>query len=355
MKFGKSMMVDLVHNWKALLIYILIIQMMVSGLILAFPSMEMLLDTTPEGADNITVETVEGVGNQTVTLSWEAVSGAANYTVLVNAGPQMITPQRVEGIGDTEYVHVLTEEDGEVPLRYFSVVAVLPGGDLEFIGMQTNTAIPNIWDSFYWSDMSDINGIIALFWDVWWILLIGLFLVYMAVSVVNRDLEENRMDILLSTLLTRRQYVLEKFVFLAAYTVVMLAVTMAFMVVSLASIGELGNVSITGLTMSVAFSLPLFLAFIAVSLLVAVGMKDQRRTVGFAFLIFVIQYGLYLFGNMAESLSSLKMLSILNYWDHRGMLYDQVYSMGDLGVLIAVTAAALLLAVAVMERKDIPS
>ncbi len=361
MKFGKTLLMEFRENWKGFLLFLLIVLFMVGGFIKVFPSFSETFEERLEGAENIEMDMEEIDGSIEVDLSWRRVENTESYTLLVGMSKYMIVPMvRIEGIEENYYKYSLYFENEEnQPERYFAVTAVKEGVASEstrsvFVGMRTTYEGKSPFEEFLGVDYSDIRGFLTVLWSYWWFLLIGLYLGYISVTSISKDFEEERMDIIFSTTISRKQYLMEKFSALAIYSLGLLITTGLFMIGSVYLIGELNSVGPSAIFSSALFSWPIFLVIIAVSLLAAVYFEDSRRAVGFSFLFILIQYGLHTVGDMAGALEQIRPYTILTYWDHESILFDGVISMGDFGLISLLAISIIVITAVVFERKDIP-
>ncbi|MFW5907594.1 MAG: ABC transporter permease subunit [Candidatus Natronoplasma sp.] len=355
MKIGRTMWMELKNTWKAFLLFILVVVLLVGGFAQAYPSFSDAFDEELEGVENVDVELLKEDEGVTVRLSWSEVESAQGYSLLVSKSPNMMTPlDRVENIQNTSYDYFLEYEDGEIPERYFAVVVERGEGERELVGIQTNfdrtTAFQEVWGV----DYGDIQGFLSILWSSWWALLIGLYIGYVSVNVVTRDYEEDRMDILLSKPISRRQYLLEKFSVISLYTLFLLTIVGLVLIGSVYSVGELDSVSSLGLMISSLLSWPVFLVMISVSILAAVYLESSRKAVGVSFLFILVQYGINMVGDMSESLENVKPYTIINYWDYEAALYGESIGVFDTAFLLSLTALLVVLASVLFERKDIP-
>lgn len=355
MRFGNIMRLEVRENWKILTIFLVLSILFVGGFVQVFPSMsEAFEDEELEGSENIDLELIENNDIINAKLEWVKVEHAESYELLVSETPQMLIPERITGIQYNQYEYSLTREDGEIPEFYFAVVAIHEDGEREFVGIQAGFERMTAIEEVFGMDLTDIRGFISMMWDMWWILIITLFLGYISANSISKDFEENRMDIILSKPISRRQYFLEKFSILAIFMLAFLTVIGFTMIASVGSLGELNRVSSSALLLSTLLSWPVFLVIIAASLLGAVYFKDSRKSVGFSLLVILSQFGINIVGNMSEALEYLRPYTILSYWDHEEMLFSEAYSIGNFIFMLALTLIIIIIAVFSFERKDIP-
>jgi len=346
------MLMELRTNWKVLLTFLAVVSFLVAGMVAAWPSMGTAFQADAlEGEENVSVE-LEDLGDTVkVHLQWSPVEGADNYTLLAYPQPQMLVPERAEGIDTESAEHLLEKDEGGTPQMYFAVVALVDG-ERQLVGMASSLERTSVYEETFGVDMSRVEGMASFMWDLFWGLLMMLFLGYVAASTVSRDFEERKMDIILSKPVSRRRYLLEKFAFLTAYTALMLLVAGLVLVGSMAAIGELSEGMVAPLLMSSLLAFPVVLLIMAVGTLAAVYVQDGRTAVGLVFLFVLLQVGINLVASMAEGLEHLSSYTAMGYWDLDAILFDNVYSVGDFVLIAAAALAVLAVAVLVFERRD---
>lgn len=355
MKIGKTMLMELKDRWKGFVLFILVVVLLVGGFVQAYPSFREAFDEGLEGSENVEVEVLKGEENISVMLSWKEFEDAENYSILVGESPNMMVPlDIVDGVENTYHEYVLGFDGDDIPERYFAVVAVRSDGERELVGMETNferrTAFQEIWGI----DYGDIQGFLSLLWSTWWVLLIGLYIGYISVNVITKDYEEDRMDLILSKPISRKQYLLEKFMVVSLYTLSVLVIIGLLLIVSVASVGELDSVSSYGLMSSSLLSWPVFLVMISVSMLAGVYLESSRKAVGVSFIFILTQYGINMVGDLTEGLEYLKTYTIINYWDYESALFGEAVSAFDVVFLFVLSALLVGSALMIFERKDIP-
>ncbi len=358
MKIVKTMMMELKNSWRGYGLFILVVILLIGGFTQAFPAFSEAFEDELDGSENIEVDVVEDGEGVIVRLSWVEIDDAENYTLLVGASPQMIVPiDRVDGIQEMHYEYYTPyDEDGSMPETYFAVVAVSgEERENEFVGMETNIDRRSPLEELWGMDYGDIQGFISVLWDMWWFLLIGLYVGYISVNSVSKDFEEDRMDILLSKPISRKQYLLEKFSLVAGYTLFLMIIAGLVLIGSVYSVGELGNVTSSALVLSAVLSWPVFLVIIAFSILAAVYLEDSKKAMGLSFIFILVEFGIHLVGDISDSLKHVRPYTIISYWDHEAALYGEAISLVDVGFLIVIAVVIFVVTLKLFERKDIPT
>ncbi|MBS3781780.1 MAG: ABC transporter permease subunit [Candidatus Thermoplasmatota archaeon] len=356
MKIGKTMWMELKNRWKGFLLFILVVVLLVGGFVQAYPSFSEAFEDELEGSENIDIEVLEDRKNVTVKLSWKEIVDAENYSILVSESANMMAPlDRVDGVENTSHNCSLKYDEKEgFPERYFAVVAVIDEDEKELVGMGMNFERTSPFQEIWGVDYGDIQGFLSILWSTWWILLIGLYIGYISVNLITKDYEEERMDVLLSKPISRRQYLLEKFSIVSLYTLALLVLVGLVLVASAYSLGELNSVSSSALMISSVLSWPVFLVVISISVLAGVYLESSRKAVGVSFIFILIQYGVNMVGDLTEGLEYLKTYTIINYWNYEAALYGEAVSAYDVGFLLVLSAVLIVSALVIFDRKDIP-
>ncbi len=358
MKLGRTMLMELRNSWRGYVLFIIVVVLLIAGFTQSFPAFSEAFEDELDGSGNIEVDVIEEEEGITVRLTWIEIDDAENYTLLVGASPQMIVPfDRVTGIEEKQYDYFLPfDEDGKIPEAYFAVVAVFgEERETEYVGMETNIERRSPLEELWGMDYGDIQGFVSVLWSMWWFLLIGLYVGYISVNSVSKDFEEDRMDILLSKPISRKQYLLEKFSLVAGYTLFLMIIAGLVLIGSVYSVGELGDVTSSALVLSAVLSWPVFLVIIAFSLSAAVYLEDSKKAMGLSFIFILVQFGIHLVGDISESLEYVRPYTIISYWDHEAALYGEAISLVDVGSLIVIAVLIFVLTLKLFERKDIPT
>ncbi len=199
--------------------------------------------------------------------------------------------------------------------------------------------------------LTTIEGFLAVeIYQFFWLLLLGIYVAYVAGGLIAGDVERDRMDILLATPISRSKVVLEKFVSILP-TIIVLNVFVGTVVYgSSVAIGE--PASLADIAMAHLLSIPYLLTCAAIGLLLSVVFDRadiaQRGGLGAVF-------GLFLLNSVAESanIGWLSSLSPMHYYDPTAILVSGEYDWWGAAVLLAGTAALVLVSRALFQRKDI--
>jgi ABC-2 type transport system permease protein len=363
MMLGKIAFMELKTGWKGLLIFGLLILVISAGIPLIFPTYRDSLIEELEGANKVHLELPNEQGD-TITLSWEPVETATSYMVLEDNRSSMLTPERKYMGNETS---ITFEKDFEEK-RYYAVMAVsdemaepiLVGitaterSEDPFQELLKNPAYAGITGGRNVS-MLEVKGFVALEYYSWSWMLTGLFIAYLSVSIIASDFENKRMDVMLSAPISRRRYILEKFIAMSTIALFVVLVEIAGLTWGLASINALNEFSANAVLLSLIGGLPFLLVIAAVGVLTAVFSQKVRTGMGVTFAFVFAQFFLYTFGGFAKNLEWMKSISVFKYWDYFSVIVDDLFKAGDFVLLMMLTIVILIISMWVFEKKDIPT
>jgi ABC-2 type transport system permease protein len=363
MMFGRTAYMELRTGWKGLLIFGLLVIIVSAGMPMIFPTYRDSLTEELEGANKVNLELPSEQGGN-ITLSWEPLETANSYMVLEDNRSSMVTA-KLKYMGNE--TSITFERDFEEK-RYYAVMAVLDEtSDPVLIGIATTEEGEDPFQKLMQNpayagftggrniSMLEVKGFITLEFFSWWWMLAGLFIAYLSVSVIASDFENKRMDVMLSTPISRRRYLLEKFSAMSIIALFTILVAIAGLAGGLANINALGEFSAEAVFLSLIGCLPFLMVVAAVGMLTAVFFQKVRVGMGITFAFLFAEFFLYTFGSFSKSLEWMKTISIFKYWDYSSVIIDDLFKTGDF-ILLAVLAILLIISgIWVFEKKDIPT
>ncbi|MFO7992043.1 MAG: ABC transporter permease [Thermoplasmata archaeon] len=356
---GSTLLMEYKMRWKGLTLFLLIILLCAGGFPQFYPAIQTSVDNQLEGAENVKLTVV----NETVELSWINFPNVTDYMVIEDNKTFMITPTVIYN-GTENHTQAVYDQN---ETQYFAVLALFNGTtEPALIGMATTAEGTSPFDqlmesSFYKSfvgdrdiSMTEITGFLSVEFYSWWFILAGLYVGYISVSSVARDFEEKRMDLIFSTPISRKRYLLEKFAALSLYTLLVVLLAGGIMIASINSLGMGADVDQGYIMLSLIASWPVLLIMQAVGILFSVYFADSRPAVGMTLMFGFFEYALQIVANMAEKFSYVGKYGILGHWDYNQILFDKVFGVWDFIGLIVVAALLMVLAIMLFDKKDIP-
>ncbi len=358
----ETLLIEFRKGWKGFTIFLLVVVLIVGGMAQLYPSVNESFEEDTEGLEgerSVHLETEEDVFR----LSWEEVDGAEEYVVIEDESAHMATSKEIKRLSSNTTVINRTEDSSKD--RYFAVIAVVEDSRVP-VGTasteETKDMFEEMMDTPYFrmftagrSDvrMDEIEGFLSVEVYSWWILLVGVYLSYLSVKSVTDDYEESRMDIIFSTPLSKRRYLMEKFSAYGIFSLLLVVVSGLVLTLSVYSVGE-GFRPDTFL-LSLVISWPMLLVIVAVSMFFAVLTQSSKIAVGATFAVILVQYALFMAGHMLKSLKPILPFTICNYWDYNSVLLDGVFKPGHFVGLLLLTAVIFFGAVLIFAKEDIPA
>jgi ABC-2 type transport system permease protein len=360
---GRITIMELRTALKGLLIFCLLVAIVAAAMPTIFPTYRDSLIEELEGANKVMLELPTDEGGM-ITLLWEPLENATGYMVLEDNRSSMVTA-KIKYVGAE--TSITFEKDFE-ERRYYAVMAesaeavdpVLVGiastevGEDPFQDLLDNPAYAGFTGGRSIS-MIEPKGFLTLEFFSWWWMLAGLFVAYQSVSVIANDFENKRMDVMLSTPISRRRYVLEKFFAMSAIALFIILVAIGGLAGGIANINALNEFSAEAVFLSLMGCLPFLMVIAAVGMLAAVIFQKTRVGMGVAFAFVFAEFFLYTFGNFSKSLEWMKTVSIFTYWDYSSVIFDSLFKAGDFVILAAAAVAVIVISIWVFEKKDIPT
>jgi ABC-2 type transport system permease protein len=201
----------------------------------------------------------------------------------------------------------------------------------------------------------DVRGYISAELILFWTIVVGMFVAYMSVSFVAGDFENRYMDIVLSKPVSRRLYLIEKFIAMTIISMILSIITAFGMIAGLSGIGSLDQLSAQTALLTFIGVIPVLMVIAALSILVSVVFRKVRTGMGVGFAFVFAQIFMRLFGTFSKDLELLKTLSIFQYWDYVSVLFDNVFKVVDFIGLTILSFLILVGSIFVFERSDIPT
>lgn len=200
--------------------------------------------------------------------------------------------------------------------------------------------------------IASIEGFLAFELYVFgWIILLGLYLAYLAAGTVSGAIERGRIDMLLALPISRTSAVGNLFLALLV-PIIVVNVTVPFVVIaSSIAIGE--SVSVGAILLVHLVSIPYLLACATVGIAASVVFDRadiaQRVSLG-------IVFGLYLVESLLgdTDYANLGVVAPSRHYDPNEILLDTAVSLTGVGIMLGMTGMGLLLSVSYFKIRDIP-
>jgi ABC-2 type transport system permease protein len=229
---------------------------------------------------------------------------------------------------------------------YFSV---LEGVDYEDV---FEDLPPAMVEAFGIENLSTIEGFLgAQVFNFVWLLGLGLYFAYVAGGTVARDIETERMDLLLSFPVTRSRLLVEKFAALLVPIIAVNALGGPIIYLFVLAVGE--TVPLDHLFLAHLLSVPFFLVCAGIGLVFSVAVDRaaiaERGAAGTVFLLYLVESVV----GGADAYDWIQYLSPTQYYEPTPILIDGSYELIDSAVLLVALVGLIILSQALFERRDI--
>ncbi|APX95126.1 ABC transporter permease subunit [Natronorubrum daqingense] len=184
-----------------------------------------------------------------------------------------------------------------------------------------------------------------------WVLLAGIYFAYVAAGMISRDIRTRRMDLTLSTPVSRESVVLQKVAALWVPLVALNGGLLAALLVGARVLEE--SLDPVALVMALALGIPYLLVCAGIGIVLSVIFdrveSAQATAFGLVFVLWLID-GL---SHMNPDFEWVGELTPSRYYDPTAILVHEEYAFLDAGILLAAFLVLLGGAIAVFVRRDI--
>lgn len=213
-------------------------------------------------------------------------------------------------------------------------------------------ALPEaIQTSFGIEAITTIEGFLATeIYQFIWVLMMGLYFTYQGGALIAEDVETGRIDLTLATPLTRKRYVVEKYLSLL---VPLVAINLLMPLVVLGAVMSVGeSLVIPDLIALHALSIPYLLVTTAIGLGLSVIFDRpdiaQRLGIGILFALFTLESV-----TASTDYDVLGLVSPTHYYDPTAILVDGEYDLAGAIILLGAATVIVVLSAEWFRRRDI--
>lgn len=213
-------------------------------------------------------------------------------------------------------------------------------------------AMPQVFvEAFGLRALGTIEGFLATeLYQFAWVILLGLYVAYSAASLVAKDVEDERMDVLLALPVSRARVVGEKYLELVPGLVIINAIVLAVTWMATRAIGH--PVGVVDLLAVHLLSLPYLFACAGIGLVFSVAV-DRASIAQRAAMATV--FGLFLLESIVTGTDWAWVGGIapMRYFDPTAILVDGTYDLGAAAILLAATVGLVAASQWYFTRRDI--
>lgn len=208
-----------------------------------------------------------------------------------------------------------------------------------------------IQEAFALTSLTTIEGFLsAEIYQFVWVLMLGLYLVYLGGGIIADDVETGRIDLLLATPISRKRLLVEKYCSLLVPIVVINLVMPVVVLAGVIAVGE--SIAIENLFLVHALSIPYLMvtAAIGLGLSVVFDRADIAQRGGLALLFMLFILDSVTAGTDIEWIGG---ISPTNYFTPADVLVDGTIDVGGMFVLIGVAIVLVLASGEWFYRTDV--
>jgi len=210
---------------------------------------------------------------------------------------------------------------------------------------------PAVRAAFGIQSLGTIEGFLAAeLYAFGWVLLLGLYLAYAAASLVAGDVEDGRIDLLLSLPVSRRRLLLETFASILVPIAVVNVVVPPVVYAGVLAVGE--SIAVADLLAVHLLSVPYLLTTVAIGLAASVAFYRasvaQRVAVGIVFGLFLVESV-----TTETDVSWLGAISPTRYYDPTAVLVGSEWDLAGAGLLAVAAAVVVVASNEYFRRKDV--
>jgi ABC-2 type transport system permease protein len=203
-----------------------------------------------------------------------------------------------------------------------------------------------------YEDMASYVGFLNIeMYQIFWVLILGIIIGFLAASTIAREIESKTIDILLSNPVSRKQIIFEKFLGLLPMVLIINFTAMVTIMVITIGLGE--ELDFWHLTLTHLISLPYFFSIIAIGLFISTLFDEKMKA---SVVTMAIVVAMFIFDSIAEMIPDYEALGLISL-KHYFKPYDAL-KLGEIdlvgnGVLLLVCLFALIAAIFYFDWKDI--
>lgn len=188
-------------------------------------------------------------------------------------------------------------------------------------------------------------------YQIFWVLILGVLVAYVAGSLISEELEAKTIDMLLSNPVSRTKVVLEKFFGLVPMILIVNFAVMGTVYGLAPIVGE--SIEFYNLLLTHLVSIPYFLSIVGIGVLVSTFIDKKMKASITAMGIVVAMYVIESLSLLAPEVEDMGLMSIAHYFDPSELLINGELDVLDPIILAIVTAVSLSIAVVHFEERDL--
>jgi ABC-2 type transport system permease protein len=188
-------------------------------------------------------------------------------------------------------------------------------------------------------------------YQIFWILILGMLIGFLAASLLSKEIEGKTIDLLMSNPVSRKQIILEKYLGLIPFIIIINVATLLTVYGLTVAIGE--QINLSYLTLTHIVSIPYFMAIAAIGLLISVIIDEKIKA---SIITIAIIIGMYIFESISlliPEYKSMGYVSLTHYYNPADILLKGIVDMYGVIVLVIFIVICLIISMIYFDHKDI--
>jgi ABC-2 type transport system permease protein len=203
-----------------------------------------------------------------------------------------------------------------------------------------------------YEDMATYIGFLNIeMYQIFWVLILGMILGFLAASAISKEIESKTIDLLLSNPISRTQIIVEKFIGLLPMLLIINFTTMLVIMGATIGIGE--ELNFYHLLLTHLISIPYFLSIIGIGFFISTLFDDKMKS---SIITMALIVGMFILDSISEISSQYEVLgylSLKHYFNpYEALKQGGIDSVGT-GVLLCVVCLSLIASALYFNHKDI--
>ena len=203
-----------------------------------------------------------------------------------------------------------------------------------------------------YQDMASYIGFLNIeMYQIFWVLILGIIIGFLAASTIAKEIESKTIDILMSNPISRKQIIVEKFLGLLPMVLIINFIAMLTLMLVTIAIGE--ELDFWHLTITHLISLPYFFSIVALGLFISTLFDEKMKA---SVVTMAIVVAMFIFDSIAEMIpdyETLGLISLKHYFKpYNALKFGEVDIFANV-ILLVVMIIAILAAIIYFDYKDI--
>ena len=201
-------------------------------------------------------------------------------------------------------------------------------------------------------DFASYIGFLNLeLYSIFFVLILGIVIAFIAASIISKEIESKSIDILLSNPISRKQVIIERFLGLIPMVLIINFFTMVVVYGITIVINE--SLDFVNLFITHLYAMPYFFSVIGIAILVSTLIDEKMKSIIIMIALLVGMFFLEYIANITPDTKNIGLVSLTHYYKPYNALKFGNVDWNGVIVLFTVTIISLVIAVIYFDKKDI--